>query len=99
MTGRRSRLAHLVMILVGLVILAYPFTLGTAPLSCRGTTMRPGDVCLKADGSMQQSYEQRLATRRQAVPVIVVVGVAVVAFGTSLLVTDVRRRRTIVPPG
>ena len=35
-TGRRSRIAHLVMILVGLVILAYPFTLGAAPTRLPG---------------------------------------------------------------
>ena len=98
MTGLRSRLAHLVMILVGLVILAYPLTLATAPVSCRGTAMRPGDICLKADGSMQQSYEERLATRRQAVPVIVLVGVGVLGFGPSQLVADIRRRRTTATP-
>ena len=49
--------------------------------------------------ALAEHYEQRLATRRQAVPVILVVGVAVAAFGTSLLVTDVRRRRTTVTPG
>ena len=97
MTGIRSRLAHLALIVFGLVILAYPLTLGTAPLTCRGAVMRPGDVCLKADGSKQQTYEERVATRREAVPVIVVVGVAVTAFGSALLVADLRRRRTSAP--
>ena len=39
-----------------------------------------------------QTYEQRLATRRSAQPVVVGVGVLVAGFGAALLVTDLRRR-------
>ena len=93
----RARIAHVVMIVVGLLTVLYPLTLATAPISCRGTTMRPGDVCRKADGSTQQTYAEREATRRGAVPVIIIVGAAVTAFGTSLLLADLRRRRPMTP--
>ena len=93
--GRRlgARLAHLLVVLVGLALLAYPFTLGASTaLTCRGEPMRPGSVCLKADGSAGQTYEQRLATRRSARPVLVGVGLLVTGFGAALLVGDLRRR-------
>jgi len=90
----RTRIAHLVVIVLGLLILAYPLTVGAATdPTCRGVVMRPGDTCAKADNSGVQTYEQRALDRRQAAPVIVVVGLLVTAFGTSLLVTDVRRNR------
>jgi hypothetical protein len=93
--GRRLavRLGHLLVVLVGLALLAYPFTLGASTaLTCRGEPMRPGSVCLKADGSAGQTYEQRLATRRSARPVLVGVGLLVTGFGAALLVGDLRRR-------
>lgn len=91
----RTRVAHVVVIVLGLLILAYPLTVGavTDP-TCRGVTMRSGDTCPKADNSGVQTYEQRAADRRQAAPVLVVVGLLVTVFGTSLLVTDVRRHRS-----
>lgn len=90
----RSRIAHVVVIALGLLILLYPPTIGAATQpSCRGVEMRPGDACAKADDSGVQTYAQRSADRRQAMPVIIVVGLLVTAFGTSLLVTDVRRQR------
>jgi hypothetical protein len=86
--------AHAVLIVVGLVLLLYPLTVGASPdISCRGVVMRPGDTCAKADNSGTQSYEQRAATARQARPVVFGLGLLVTAFGTSLLVTDLRRRR------
>ncbi len=90
----RRRIAHGVVIVIGLLILAYPLTIGalTHP-TCRGAVMQPGDTCPKADNSGVQTYEQRVADRRQAAPVVVVVGLLVTAFGTSLLVTDLRRQR------
>lgn len=90
----RTRIAHAVVVLVGLVILAYPFTVGATPdVSCRGQAMAPGDTCLKADGKSTQSYEQRAGDARNARPIIVVVGLLVTGFGASLLVTEVRRTR------
>lgn len=85
--------------MIGLLILAYPLTIGalTDP-TCRGTVMQPGDTCPKADNSGVQTYEQRVADRRQAAPVVVVVGLLVTAFGTSLLVTDLRRQRPSSSP-
>ncbi len=90
----RARVAHLLVTLVGLFIVLYPVTFGAQPdISCRGVAMGPGDTCAKADNSGVQTYEQRERTARQAKPVIIGVGVLVVAFGTFLLVSDVRRRR------
>lgn len=95
---RGARLAHLLLVLAGLVMLVYPFTWGSSTaLSCRGVPMGPGSVCQKADGSAGQSYEARLATRRAARPVVVGVGVLVTAFGSGLLLGDVRRRRGAGP--
>jgi hypothetical protein len=88
----RARIGHLVVILVGVLIMLYPVTFSAAAITCRGEAMGPADVCLKADGQEQQTYEQRLAARSDAVPVIVGVGLLVTGFGTALLVGDVRRR-------
>lgn len=92
-----ARLAHLLLVVAGLLAIAYPFTLGAATTpTCRGAVMTPGSLCLKADGSQGQTYEQRQATRRSARPVIVGVGVLVSVFGVTLLVSD-RRRRPSAP--
>jgi hypothetical protein len=91
-TGRR--LAHLLLAIAGLLIALYPFTIGAdSTPTCRGVEMAPGGTCSKADGSAEQTYEQRRATARDAAPVIVGVGLLVAAFGTGLLVADVRRNR------
>lgn len=92
--GAGARLAHLLLALAGLAAIVYGFTFaGSTAVSCRGVPMGPGAVCRKADNSAGQTYEQRLATRRAAGPVVVGVGVVVAAFGTVLLVGDRRRRR------
>ncbi|MGI3783171.1 MAG: hypothetical protein ACRYG2_20600 [Janthinobacterium lividum] len=89
----RTRVAHLLLLLAGLAVVAYALTLGGAPeLRCHSEVMRPGSVCVKADGSEGQTYEQRIATRRSAEPVVAGVGVLVAGFGAALLVTDLRRR-------
>jgi hypothetical protein len=90
----RARLAHVVLLVAGLLAVGYGLTLaGSTDLTCRGEVMTPGSVCVKADGSEGQTYEQRLATRRSATPVVVGVGLLVAGFGTALLVADVRRGR------
>lgn len=92
MNGRR--LAHLVLAVAGLLVAIYPFTLGAHPTpTCRGVALQPGQTCTKADGSAEQTYEERLATARAATPVIVGVGLLVAGFGTALLVGDVRQER------
>ena len=89
----RTRLAHAVLILVGLLVLLYPLTVGATPsISCRGVQMKPGDTCAKAQENDVQTYEQRLRAAHQAKPVILGVGLLVTGFGTVLLVADVRRR-------
>jgi len=88
----RTRLAHVVLLLAGLVALVYALTLGGSPdLRCHDEVMRPGSVCVKADGSAGQTYEERLATRRSARPVVAGLGVLVAGFGAALLVADLRR--------
>jgi hypothetical protein len=94
-SGRR--LAHVLLAVAGLVIAIYPFTLGAHPTpTCRGVPLQPGQTCTKADGSAEQTYEQRVAAARDATPVVVGVGVLVAAFGTALLVADVRGGRSRV---
>ncbi|HLT61663.1 MAG TPA: hypothetical protein VK020_10750 [Microlunatus sp.] len=91
----RSRVAHLAVIVVGLLIIAYPFTLGASQtLTCRGEPMVPGSVCRKADGSEAESYADRLAKAAVARPIVVGAGVLLTGFGGYLLITDLRRRRT-----
>jgi hypothetical protein len=90
---RGTWLAHALVVVVGLVVLAYPFTLGAIPHpSCRGATMQPGDSCAKADNSGSQTYEQRARDARNARPVIAVGGALVAGFGVVLLVGELRRR-------
>lgn len=94
MRRTRSTLAQVVLIVVGLLVLAYPFTLGADPgLSCRGQQMRAGDTCPKADGESSQTYEQRARDARNARPVIVGVGLGLSAFGIVLVHGERRRRR------
>jgi hypothetical protein len=92
---RGVRLAHLLVVLAGLLVLAYPFTVGAAPdVSCRGQVMQPGDSCAKADGSGVQTYEQRARDLRNARPVIGAGGLLVAAFGVILLRGELRRSGT-----
>ena len=84
----------MVLILVGLLIVLYPLTVGAHPsVSCRGVPMRPGDSCAKVDDAGVQTYEQRARTAEQARPVILVVGLLVTGFGVSLLRSELRPRR------
>jgi len=91
----RRRAAHVALIVAGLLIALYPFTLGASPtISCRGVPMSPGQTCTKADGSAMETYEKRVASANAAKPVIVVVGLGVAAFGVALLVGARRRSAT-----
>jgi hypothetical protein len=88
----RRTVANLVLVVAGLLIMVYPLTVGAASeLSCRGVVMQPGDACAKADGSSSQTYEQRARARRNAVPIIMVVGLGVAGFGLTLLIMERRR--------
>lgn len=90
---RGRRFVQGLVILVGLLILAYPLTVGAAPtIRCRGTVMEPGDVCRKADGSGQQTYEQRRRDQRNAKPVVGAGGLLLAGFGVLLLGSELRRR-------
>ncbi len=81
------------LIVIGLIIVLFPLTVGASPtISCRGAQMHPGDTCAKAQNGGVQTYEQRYRTASQAKPIIVGVGVLVMAFGSYLLVAEVRRR-------
>ena len=88
----RRRVAHALVVVVGLLVLAYPLTVGADPdVTCRGAVMGPGDTCLKADGKNVQTYEERARAIDNARPVILVVGVLVAAFGAVLLTNEIRR--------
>ena len=88
----RRTVANLILVLAGLLIMAYPLTVGAgSALTCRGVVMQPGDACAKADGSDSQTYEQRDRARRNAVPVMLTVGLGVAGFGLTLLIMDRRR--------
>jgi hypothetical protein len=94
----RWRAAQVALIVAGLLIALYPFTLGASPtISCRGVPMSPGQTCAKADGSAMESYEKRVASANAAKPIIVVVGLGVAAFGVALLVGGRRRPTTSFP--
>ncbi|MFC7624723.1 hypothetical protein [Microlunatus sp. GCM10028923] len=91
----RNRIAQVVVIIVGLLIMAYPFTLGASEtLTCRGEPMTPGSVCHKADGSEAESYADRISKAAVARPIVIGAGALLAAFGTYLLITDLRRKRT-----
>lgn len=89
----RARVANLVVIIVGLLIMAYPFTLGAGEtLTCRGEPMAPGSTCLKADGSEAESYADRISKAAVARPIVIGAGGLLAIFGGYLLITDLRRR-------
>lgn len=91
----KARAAHTILIVVGLLIFLYPVTIGASPqISCRGVLMHPGSTCAKAQNGGVQTYEQRLRTAEESRPIVVGVGLLVVAFGTFLLVSDLRRPKT-----
>jgi hypothetical protein len=90
----RARVAHGLLILVGLLIVLYPLTIAARPqVSCRGVEMHPGDTCAKAENGGVQTYEQRAATASEAKPIIIGVGLFVMGFGSVLLVGEMRKRR------
>ena len=83
--------AQLGLVLAGLFLAIYPFTIGAAPgLMCREQVLRPGQRCPKADGSSTQSYESRAAAAAAAAPVLVVLGLAVAGFGGYLVWSGAR---------
>ncbi|MBA3529107.1 MAG: hypothetical protein H0T91_07355 [Propionibacteriaceae bacterium] len=89
------QVAHLAVIVVGVLTFLYPLTIGATPnLTCRGVRMQPGDRCAKADNSGVQTYEQRAATADSAKPVIVGVGLLIAGFGAVLLAADLSKNRT-----
>ncbi|HSN44039.1 MAG TPA: hypothetical protein VLR88_08285 [Propionibacteriaceae bacterium] len=89
------RLAHTLLALAGVALLVWGLVF-TPDIACRGVQMRPGDVCAKntfseLNSASVQTYEQRLQAAQQSQPVIVVLGLAVAAFGFALLVLDLRK--------
>ncbi|MBK8463443.1 MAG: hypothetical protein IPL36_10505 [Nigerium sp.] len=86
----RRMLAHAALIVLGLAALVWALTAGTPHITCRDQVMVPGDICVNAQGTKQQTYEERLAAHHQARPVVGGVGVALAAFGGALAFADVR---------
>lgn len=86
-------------VLAGVAIAAWGMTSWVAPSTwCRGVEMGPGDTCEKSSlsdvsGGVMQTYEDRIAVAREQAPFGVGAGVAIVAFGTVLIIQDARGRR------
>ncbi|MGO1975085.1 MAG: hypothetical protein ACTH2Q_19180 [Propionibacteriaceae bacterium] len=97
-TRSRTWLAHLALVLVGIVIILFPFTFGSEPnLNCRGVPMNPGDTCTKADGEALETYEDRVEKANDAKPIVVVVGLVVAGFG-GVLLYGARRKDPVTHP-
>ncbi|MFT3877222.1 MAG: hypothetical protein QM708_12480 [Propioniciclava sp.] len=90
MRGRRKVWAHVALIVIGVGALVWALTAGTPQISCRDATMGPGDICVNAQGTKQQTYEERLAAHRSARPVVGGVGVVLAAFGGVLVAGELR---------
>lgn len=88
----RRLVPHLVIATVGVGVLIWTLTLGAYPaITCRDAVMAPGDVCVHARGTRQQTYQERYDAAQQARPVIGGVGALVGVFGVVLAVAEVRR--------
>lgn len=86
-------------VLAGLAIALWGAVSWVAPTTwCRGVEMGPGDTCEKSSlsdesGGLLQTYEDRIAITREQAPFGVAAGVAIVAFGSVLVVQDARGAR------
>lgn len=87
---RRKVAAHVALVVVGLAALVWALTAGTPAITCRDQVMGPGDVCVNAQGTKQQTYEERVAAYHNARPVVGGVGVMLAAFGGALAFAEVR---------
>lgn len=87
------------LVIAGLLVIGYGVGFAGRPdITCRGVPMGPGDVCHKSSFTARstdtvQTYEQRLAAARASQPIIIGMGVLVAAFGSALLVPQMRRSR------
>lgn len=87
--------AHLALALVGVLAVGWALTASAQPtLMCREVVMAPGDVCVNAEGSREQTYEERWAAAQSARPIVGAVGLAAAAFGLTLAAADRRQART-----
>jgi hypothetical protein len=88
----RSRWAHLLLGLAGLVAIGWAVVWGADPqVVCRDQVMQPGDVCAHAGNDAVQTYEERLAAAQSARPVVGVVGLLVVGFAGYLWIGESTR--------
>lgn len=87
---RRKVWAHVALVVVGVAALVWALTARTPEITCRDAVMRPGDVCVNAQGNKQQNYEERVAAHHNARPVVGGVGVVLAAFGGMLAMAEVR---------
>ena len=84
--------AHAALAIVGAAAVIWALTLGANPtITCGDVVMAPGDVCVNAQGTRQQTYAERVDAAQQARPVIVGVGLLVAGFGAVLGVAELRR--------
>ncbi len=87
---RRKVVAHVALVLIGLAALVWALTAGEPQIRCRDQAMAPGDVCVNAQGTKQQTYAERVAAHHHARPVVAGVGILVAAFGGALAFVEVR---------
>ncbi|MFV0451839.1 MAG: hypothetical protein ACK5LS_06285 [Propioniciclava sp.] len=86
------QLVHGVLALVGVLAVVWALTLGADPeIRCRGAEMAPGEVCTKADGTGEQTWEERYAAVQAARPVVGTLGAGTAGFALALLVGERRR--------
>ena len=89
---KRQVWAHVALALVGLAAVVWSLTWGANPtIVCRDVVMTPGDVCVNAQGTRQQTYTERFDAAQHARPVIGGVGALVAGFGVVLAANQVKR--------
>ncbi len=88
---RRRLLLHGALAVLGLLGVLWALTLGATPvITCHDAAMRPGDVCANADGTRQQTYQERWDAVQGARPVVAGVGLVVTGFAVALLRAEFR---------
>ncbi|MFT3862081.1 hypothetical protein [Micropruina sp.] len=77
--------AQLALAAAGLAAVLWAVLLGANPtIWCRDQVMHAGQVCVNAQGTKVQTYEERYSAAQWARPVVGVVGVAVTGFALVL---------------
>lgn len=77
--------AHAGLAAAGLAAVVWAVLLSANPtIWCRDQVMQPGAVCINAQGTKAQTYQERYDAAQWARPVVGVVGLIVAGFGVAL---------------